>query len=174
MNRLAGADGAPDFPAGNLLVRIRLPLDRWDLVVYRKVGIRDYPIQEHGLLRPRDAGRKRHSRRIPPRLCRRSGLAPARNRGNHSGATPSPRGQAGIIPRFFISRSFRRPAGAPKATVRHPRRWSSRSSREVKHGSKARHPLPYTECSLWRRRPPGSDAARCPSSRVSPLSAILS
>jgi CO/xanthine dehydrogenase FAD-binding subunit len=46
VNRLAGADGAPDFPRGNLLVRVRLPLDRWDLVVLRKVGIRDYPSKD--------------------------------------------------------------------------------------------------------------------------------
>ncbi len=46
VNRLAGSDGAPDFPAGNILVRLRLPLDRWDLVVLRKVGTRDYPSKD--------------------------------------------------------------------------------------------------------------------------------
>lgn len=43
VNRLAGADGAPDFPRGNLLVRIRIPLERWDFVTFRKVGVKDYP-----------------------------------------------------------------------------------------------------------------------------------
>lgn len=46
INRLAGADGEPDFPAANLLVRVRLPLEPWDLVVLRKVGMRDYPSRD--------------------------------------------------------------------------------------------------------------------------------
>lgn len=46
VNRLAGADGAPDFPQGNLLVRVRVPLERWDFVTLRKVGIKDYPAKD--------------------------------------------------------------------------------------------------------------------------------
>lgn len=46
VNRLANADGTPDFPQGELLSRVRLPLDRWDFVVLRKVGVKDYPAKE--------------------------------------------------------------------------------------------------------------------------------
>lgn len=43
VNRLAGEDRKPAFPEGGLLTRIRVPLDRWDAWVVKKVGPRDYP-----------------------------------------------------------------------------------------------------------------------------------
>lgn len=46
VNRLASPDGSPDFPRGNLLTRIRLPLEGWDFVAFRKVGVKDYPARE--------------------------------------------------------------------------------------------------------------------------------
>ncbi len=46
VNRLASPDGSPDFPRGNLLTRIRLPLVGWDFVAFRKVGVKDYPARE--------------------------------------------------------------------------------------------------------------------------------
>jgi CO/xanthine dehydrogenase FAD-binding subunit len=46
VNRLAGPDGLPDFPQGELLARVRIPLERWDYAVLRKVGVKDYPAKE--------------------------------------------------------------------------------------------------------------------------------
>ena len=43
VNRLAGADGRPAFPEGALLTRVRVPIERWDAAILRKVGHRDYP-----------------------------------------------------------------------------------------------------------------------------------
>ena len=43
VNRLSGPDGRPAFPAGGLITRVRIPLERWDAAVLRKVGNRDYP-----------------------------------------------------------------------------------------------------------------------------------
>lgn len=46
VNRLAGPEGEPAFPVGGLLTRIRVPIERWDVTVLRKVGNRDYPCPE--------------------------------------------------------------------------------------------------------------------------------
>jgi CO/xanthine dehydrogenase FAD-binding subunit len=46
VNRLVGSDGKPDFPERALLTRIRVPIERWDLCVLRKVGLSDYPAPE--------------------------------------------------------------------------------------------------------------------------------
>lgn len=46
VNRFMAADGSPDFPAGKLLSRIRVPLERWDFSALRKVGAKDYPSRE--------------------------------------------------------------------------------------------------------------------------------
>lgn len=43
VNRLVGDGGRPAFPEGGLLTRIRVPIERWDAYVLRKVGLRDYP-----------------------------------------------------------------------------------------------------------------------------------
>lgn len=43
VNRLVAPDGSPDFPRSNLLTRIRLPMEGWDFVAFRKIGIKDYP-----------------------------------------------------------------------------------------------------------------------------------
>jgi CO/xanthine dehydrogenase FAD-binding subunit len=46
VNRLVGEDRKPAFPEGGLLTRIRVPLDRWDARVVKKVGPKDYPAPE--------------------------------------------------------------------------------------------------------------------------------
>jgi CO/xanthine dehydrogenase FAD-binding subunit len=46
VNRLVGEDGRPAFPAGGLLTRARVPLERWDAHLLRKVGSGDYPSPE--------------------------------------------------------------------------------------------------------------------------------
>ncbi len=46
LNRLADDDGRPAFPAGVLLSRIRIPLERWDAVALRKVGRCGYPSRD--------------------------------------------------------------------------------------------------------------------------------
>jgi CO/xanthine dehydrogenase FAD-binding subunit len=46
VNRLVGEDRRPAFPEGGLLTRIRIPLDRWDARVVKKVGAKDYPSPE--------------------------------------------------------------------------------------------------------------------------------
>lgn len=46
VNRLADDEGRPSFPSGALLSRVRVPLERWDAVALRKVGLRDYPAPE--------------------------------------------------------------------------------------------------------------------------------
>ena len=43
VNRLATTEGKPAFPEGGLLTRIRVPLERWDVMALRKVGSHDYP-----------------------------------------------------------------------------------------------------------------------------------
>jgi CO/xanthine dehydrogenase FAD-binding subunit len=43
VNRLVGAGGKPSFPERCILTRVRVPIERWDLYVLRKVGLRDYP-----------------------------------------------------------------------------------------------------------------------------------
>jgi CO/xanthine dehydrogenase FAD-binding subunit len=43
VNRLAGEDRRPAFPEGGLLTRMRIPLERWDALVVKKVGPKDYP-----------------------------------------------------------------------------------------------------------------------------------
>ena len=43
VNRFVGEAGAPAFPAGGLVTRIRVPIGRWDATALRKVGGRDYP-----------------------------------------------------------------------------------------------------------------------------------
>jgi len=43
VNRLVGENGAPAFPQGGLLTRIRVPIERWDACFLRKVGPSDYP-----------------------------------------------------------------------------------------------------------------------------------
>jgi len=43
VNRLVGPDGSPAFPEGGIATRIRVPIERWDVTVLRKVGNRDYP-----------------------------------------------------------------------------------------------------------------------------------
>jgi CO/xanthine dehydrogenase FAD-binding subunit len=45
-NRFLGEDGRPAFPKGGLLTRIRVPIERWDAYLVRKVGIGDYPAPE--------------------------------------------------------------------------------------------------------------------------------
>jgi CO/xanthine dehydrogenase FAD-binding subunit len=46
VNRLVGEDRRPAFPEGGLLTRLRIPLDRWDARVVKKVGPKDYPSPE--------------------------------------------------------------------------------------------------------------------------------
>ncbi len=46
VNRLVGADGRPAFPEGALLTRVRVPIERWDAWLLRKVGLSDYPAPE--------------------------------------------------------------------------------------------------------------------------------
>ena len=46
VNRLVGDDGRPAFPEGGLLTRIRVPIERWDACLLRKVGLGDYPAPE--------------------------------------------------------------------------------------------------------------------------------
>jgi CO/xanthine dehydrogenase FAD-binding subunit len=46
VNRLMGGDGKPAFPEGALITRVRVPIERWDVYVLRKVGPRDYPAPE--------------------------------------------------------------------------------------------------------------------------------
>ncbi|MBL8966327.1 MAG: FAD binding domain-containing protein [Spirochaetaceae bacterium] len=46
VNRIADAEGLPAPPAGALLSRVRIPLERWDAIAIRKVGLRDYPAAE--------------------------------------------------------------------------------------------------------------------------------
>ncbi len=43
VNRLAGEDRRPAFPEGALVTRIRIPLDRWDASVLKKIGPKEYP-----------------------------------------------------------------------------------------------------------------------------------
>jgi CO/xanthine dehydrogenase FAD-binding subunit len=46
VNRFLGEDGRPSFPEGGLLTRFRVPLERWDAYLLRKVGPSDYPAPE--------------------------------------------------------------------------------------------------------------------------------
>jgi CO/xanthine dehydrogenase FAD-binding subunit len=46
VNRLVGEDCRPAFPEGGLLTRIRVPIERWDAYLLRKVGLGDYPAPE--------------------------------------------------------------------------------------------------------------------------------
>lgn len=46
VNRLMSEDGRPAFPKGGLLTRIRVPIERWDAYLLRKVGLADYPAPE--------------------------------------------------------------------------------------------------------------------------------
>jgi CO/xanthine dehydrogenase FAD-binding subunit len=43
VNRLVGSDRRPAFPEGGLVTRFRVPLERWDATLLRKVGPSDYP-----------------------------------------------------------------------------------------------------------------------------------
>jgi CO/xanthine dehydrogenase FAD-binding subunit len=49
VNRLVTRDGRPAFPEGGLLTRVRVPIERWDAYLVRKVGLRDYPAPETAL-----------------------------------------------------------------------------------------------------------------------------
>lgn len=49
VNRLVGEDGRPAFPEGGLVTRLRVPIERWDAHVLRKVGPSDYPSPETGV-----------------------------------------------------------------------------------------------------------------------------
>jgi CO/xanthine dehydrogenase FAD-binding subunit len=46
VNRLVGEDCRPAFPKGGLLTRVRVPIERWDAFLLRKVGLGDYPAPE--------------------------------------------------------------------------------------------------------------------------------
>jgi CO/xanthine dehydrogenase FAD-binding subunit len=46
VNRLVAEDGSPAFPEGGLLTRVRVPIERWDAYLLRKVGLADYPAPE--------------------------------------------------------------------------------------------------------------------------------
>jgi CO/xanthine dehydrogenase FAD-binding subunit len=46
VNRFVGEDGKPSFPEGGLLTRVRVPIERWDACLFRKVGLCDYPAPE--------------------------------------------------------------------------------------------------------------------------------
>jgi CO/xanthine dehydrogenase FAD-binding subunit len=46
VNRLVGEDGRAAFPEGGLLTRLRVPIERWDASLLRKVGPSDYPARE--------------------------------------------------------------------------------------------------------------------------------
>jgi CO/xanthine dehydrogenase FAD-binding subunit len=46
VNRFVGADGLTSFPEGGLLTRVRVPIERWDAYLLRKVGLSDYPAPE--------------------------------------------------------------------------------------------------------------------------------
>jgi CO/xanthine dehydrogenase FAD-binding subunit len=43
VNRLVGDAGRPSFPEGGLMTRVRVPIERWDASLLRKVGPSDYP-----------------------------------------------------------------------------------------------------------------------------------
>lgn len=43
VNRLADEEGRPAPPEGQVLCRVRVPLERWDLCLFKKVGPADYP-----------------------------------------------------------------------------------------------------------------------------------
>lgn len=49
VNRLVSGDGRPAVPEGGLLTRVRVPIERWDAYLVRKVGSRDYPSPETAL-----------------------------------------------------------------------------------------------------------------------------
>lgn len=46
VNRLMDENGRPSLPKGSILTRFRIPLERWDVSVLRKVGPRDCPSPE--------------------------------------------------------------------------------------------------------------------------------
>jgi CO/xanthine dehydrogenase FAD-binding subunit len=46
VNRFMGDDGKPAFPEGGLVTRLRVPIERWDAFLLRKVGPSDYPAPE--------------------------------------------------------------------------------------------------------------------------------
>jgi len=46
VNRFVSHDHRPAFPEGGLLTRIRIPLERWDACVLKKIGPKDYPAPE--------------------------------------------------------------------------------------------------------------------------------
>lgn len=46
VNRFMGEGGKPAFPVGGLVTRLRVPIERWDAQVLRKVGPSDYPSAE--------------------------------------------------------------------------------------------------------------------------------
>jgi len=46
VNRLVGENGKPAVPEGGLMTRIRVPIERWDAYLLRKVGLSDYPAPE--------------------------------------------------------------------------------------------------------------------------------
>lgn len=45
-NRLLGEDGKPAIPEGGLITRLRVPIERWDAYLLRKVGPSDFPAPE--------------------------------------------------------------------------------------------------------------------------------
>lgn len=46
VNRFADEEGRPCFPAGAVIVKIRIPLEAWEITAFRKVGPKDYPSVE--------------------------------------------------------------------------------------------------------------------------------
>jgi Aerobic-type carbon monoxide dehydrogenase, middle subunit CoxM/CutM homologs len=46
VNRLVGQGGKPAIPVGGLLTRVRVPIEKWDAYLVRKVGPGDYPSPE--------------------------------------------------------------------------------------------------------------------------------
>jgi xanthine dehydrogenase FAD-binding subunit len=43
VNRLVDGEGRTSFPTGSLLVRVRIPLDTWNITALRKVGTQTWP-----------------------------------------------------------------------------------------------------------------------------------
>jgi CO/xanthine dehydrogenase FAD-binding subunit len=49
VNRLIDSEASPSFPAGSLMIRVRLPLEPWSLGVIRKTGNRSWPALDSGI-----------------------------------------------------------------------------------------------------------------------------